>query len=374
MSSDEVVVVANDVIPGMSLPVASPGLRAWGLARGLREHGHRVTLAVDARVVAPAWRRPLPPPRPYDTIIATPAEIGELIRARRPRAVILTNARRFEEMGDLTQSALIYDFFAAKLLELERDQPQESQTLFIERKFAALRQSAGAIVNGVKKLGYVSDLLTRAGRPDLPTAVVNMPVEPYGPSSYRGGPVHVVIAGFIHPWSSPGEWAQAVLPFVKNGSILLHLVVAAHWTGHRTPSVLPPVFSTLAQFDGVRSHGVMEYGDFRRFMAGCHLSIDLFEHNRERELAFVTRSAVALAGGLAVIHVPFTEVSPLIAREDAGWLIQCDDLEGLTAALAAATEHPAVLQQRQAGARALATELEPAAATAPLDALLREVT
>lgn len=373
MTTDEIIVISNDVIPGMSLPVASPGLRAWGLAQGLRSHGHPVTVAVDARVVARAWRRRLPPPRPRDTVVATPPQIGDLIRARKPRAVILSNARRIEELGDITESALIYDFFAAKLLELERDQSGDSLALFLEHKLAALRQSAAVIINGSKKRDYVAELVSRAGRPDIPTAIVNMAADRYGPSSYDEGPVHVVVAGYIHPWSLPGEWAEAVIPFVKDGSIILHLVVAAHWTGHRTPSVLPPIFSSLSQLDGVHSHGVMEYGDFRRFMASCHLSIDLFEHNPERELAFVTRTAVALAGGLAVIHVPFTEVSPLIERADAGWLVDSDDFERLSSVLTAATASPTVLRQKQAGARTLAAELDPAAATAPLHALLKAV-
>jgi hypothetical protein len=374
MRNDEIVVVANDVVPGMSLPVASPGLRAWGLAGGLRRRGRRVTIAVDARVVRRAWRRRgLPPPRQRDTVIASPPQIGDLIRARKPCAVIITNARHFEELGDTGDSALIYDFFAAKMLEFREDAWEGQDTSlaeFRERKLKALRQCAAVIINGAKKLTYVDDWLVQAGCPNTPRAVVNMPVEPYGPSSYAGGPVHVVVAGYIHPWSQPGEWAAAVAPFVRDGSILLHLVVGAHWTGHRRPSVLPRTFASLAALEGVRSHAVMEYGDFRRFMATCHLSLDLFERNPERELAFVTRTAVALAGGLPVIHVPFTEVSPLIERRNAGWLLNCDDLEHLTSVLRAATEDPEALARKQAGARQIASDLDPVNATAPLDELL----
>ena len=114
----------------------------------------------------------------------------------------------------------------------------------------------------------------------------------------------------------------------------------------------------------------MEYGDFRRFLSRCHLSIDLFSRNPERELAFVTRTSVALACGLPAIHVPFTEVSELIRWFDAGWLVESTDLDGLTAALTEATRDPAVLAQKRAGASAVAVELDPPRATAPLDELL----
>jgi hypothetical protein len=378
MKSDEIVIVANDVIPGMSLPVASPGLRAWGLAQGLRCHGHRVTVAVDARVVQRAWgRRKIPPPRPRGTVLATPPAIGDLIRARKPRAVILTNARRFEEIGDTGDSALIYDFFAAKMLELRQDAWEEAHEAslaeFRELKLEALKQSSAVIINGTKKQGYVDDWLKQAGCPNKPKAVVNMPVEPYGPSSYTDGPVHVVIAGYIHPWSHPGEWAEAVTPFVRSGSIVLHLIVGAHWTGHRTPAHLPETFASLTALEGVRSHRVMEYGDFRRFLATCHLSLDLFERNPERELAFVTRTAVSLGGGLAVIHVPFTELSSMIEHRDAGWLLDSHDHERLTSALKAATEDRGTLARKQAGARRIAGDMEPKKVTAPLDVLLSAI-
>jgi hypothetical protein len=375
MTSDEIVVIANDVVPGMSLPVAAPGLRAWGLAHGLRCHGHRVTVAVDARVVARAWDRQFPPPRPRDTILVAPPQMGDLVRTRRPRAVILTNARHIDELGQVGESALIYDFFAPKMLEFQQEEPWEGQVAslaeFRERKLTALRQSAAVIINGAKKQEYVANWLARAGCSDTPTEIVNMPVAPYGPSSYSGGPLHVVIAGYIQSWSYPGEWAEAVTPFIRDGSIILHVIVGAHWSGQRTPAVLPRTFGSLAALDGVRSHGVMEYADFRRFMGSCHVSIDLFERNPERELAFVTRTAVALAGGLPVIHVPFTEVSPLIERADAGWVLECDQIELLTSALKAATEDQATLERKQAGARQVAAELDPANVTAPLDALLR---
>ena len=45
-----VIIISNDVIPGMGLPVAAPGLRAWGLAHGLREHGISVEIVVMSRL------------------------------------------------------------------------------------------------------------------------------------------------------------------------------------------------------------------------------------------------------------------------------------------------------------------------------------
>ena len=50
------------------------------------------------------------------------------------------------------------------------------------------------------------------------------------------------------------------------------------------------------------------------------IAIDLFSLNRERQLAMVTRSVVALSSGKPVIHPRGTEVAALIEQYDAGWL------------------------------------------------------
>ena len=56
MSDPKVVLVANDVVPGMGLPVAAPGLRVFGLGEGLRRHGFEVVTAVDPGGETGDWR------------------------------------------------------------------------------------------------------------------------------------------------------------------------------------------------------------------------------------------------------------------------------------------------------------------------------
>jgi hypothetical protein len=375
VTDGEVIVVSNDVVPWMALPVAAPGLRAWGLAAGLRSFGHSAVLAVDATVVERAWSRGVPPARQRDVVVAAPAQIGDLVRTRRPRAVIITNSNLFDALGDLGDTQIIFDFFAPKVLELEQQQRWEGKADALEaltaRKLRALKASSAVIINGAKKREYVDRWLARAGCADTPTAVVNLPVTPCpAVSRPANGPLHAVIAGYIQPWSHPGEWAEAIVPFIEGGSLVLHLLVGNHWGRRSAQRALPATFGRLASMPGVRSHGVMEYGDFRRFLAGCHLSIDLFSRNPERELAFVTRTAVSLACGLPAIHVPFTEVSELIRGADAGWLVESTDLDGLTAALTEATTDASAFERKRAGARSVATELDPPRATASLHELL----
>jgi glycosyltransferase involved in cell wall biosynthesis len=373
----EVVIIANDVVPGMAGPVAAPGLRAWGLAQGLRSHGYKPLIAVDARVVKTAWPGRVPSPTPHGTLPIAPTQFGELIRSRRPAAVIMTNSNHIDSLSDLAGVPLVYDFFAPKALELaEQADPstRSGELARLEaRKLRGLRASRAVIINGTKKVGYVERWLDRAKNPDVPKAVVNMPLEPTRPMAPDVGPVRIVVSGYLQPWSSPGPWAEAIRPFLATRQAVLHLLIAKHWGGHAARAVLPKMFRDLGSLANVRIHGWMDFLDFRRFLAACHVSLDLFARNPERELAFVTRSAVAISCGLAAVHVPFTEVSELIKRDDAGWLVDGEDVDAIYRVFQEAIGQPELLAQKRAGARIMSSRLEPHEAVAPLVDLLAEL-
>jgi hypothetical protein len=85
----------------------------------------------------------------------------------------------------------------------------------------------------------------------------------------------------------------------------------------------------------------------------------------------VTRTLVAVACGLPVIHVPFTESGLLVERYSAGWLVDGDDGEGVAHAIDTAINEPGALEQRRRGAAALGQDvLSPAMATEPLHHLI----
>jgi glycosyltransferase involved in cell wall biosynthesis len=370
----EVVIIANDVVPGMAGPVAAPGLRAWGLAQGLRSHGYQPLLVVDARVAGNAWPGRVPSPTPRGTLPLDPSLFAPLIRSRRPAAVIMTNSNHIDALGDLTGIPLIYDFFAPKMLELaehaDTSGRARERARLEDRKLRGLRASRAVIVNGAKKVSYVGQWLERAGNAGVPTAVVNMPLEPTESTVPQSGPVRLVVSGYLQPWSTPGPWADAVRPFLATRQAILHLLVANHWGGEGARASLPDMFRSLASLPNVRIHGLMDFSDFRRLLARCHVSLDLFARNPERELAFVTRTAVAISCGLAAIHVPFTEVSELIGQDDAGWLVDSDDADAISQVLHEAIDEPELLHRKRHGARTLSGRLEPQEAVTPLVRLL----
>lgn len=374
-----VLVISNDVVPGMGMPVAAPGLRAWGIAYGLRAHGYGVTTAVIDRSVKLAWRRAVPPPTPIDTFIASSVEIGDFIRTCSPAAVIVTNSNHVHALGNLGNTRLIYDFFAPKMLEMQYEAAGNSRDQRLatlrERKLAALTVSDAVIVNGAKKLEYVHGWLGEAGRGgDVPVEVVNMPVPSRLAEGRQGRQVRAVVSGYIQPWSEPGPWIRALSPLLNSGRLRLDLLIQHHWGQGSGRMSLPDGFMELLEHEEVFAHDGMEFGDFQSFLSTRDLSLDLFSHNDERELAMVTRTIVSLASGLPVVHVPFTECSPLIKGYDAGWLVDGDDPEEVAAVLEAIIDDPDDLAHKRDGARRLAREvIDPAAATCPLTGILEQI-
>lgn len=373
-----VVVIANDVVPGQGVPVAAAGLRAFGLAEGLRAHGFEVTLAVARHIVERTWRRRLPPPAPRGTVAIATRDLARYVATTRPRAVVFTNSHAVDGLGRTPGVRYVYDFFAPKMLELSYRSangfPREELAALRARKLRGLALADAVIVNGAKKVGYVYGWLTQTDRDvrSVPVEVVPMCVPPHLVERPPYRPVRLGVAGYLQPWSPPGPWVQPVLRHVDDGRAQLDLVVAAHWGrigGEPVP--MHPAFGPLLSHPRVEAHTPMRFADFRRFLDEVDVSVDLFEHNLERELAMVTRTVVALASGVPVVHPPFTEVSPYIRDYDAGWLVDPREEAAIDAALEEIVSFPEVLTEKRANARALAVDvLDPKLAVRPLVEIL----
>jgi glycosyltransferase involved in cell wall biosynthesis len=378
-----VLVIANDVVPGMGIPVAAPGLRAWGTALGLRAHGHEVTVLVDERVARIAWdsRRPdVPVPQPRHVVVAPPASATDYVRTQGVEAVIVTNSNHVDVLGDLGDCRLVYDFFAPKMLELAEQAPPDKREVQLarleRRKLAALARSDAVVVNGAKKLDYVRSWLARAGRAELPLRVMPMALPPSPPRPPADGPIQAIVSGYLQPWSQLGSWVHAIRPLLDDGRMNLHVLLGSHWgqRGGAGRLEVPEALREIRAHPAVVDHTELRYADFRELLSRCHLSIDVFARNPERELAMVTRSAVALSCGIPVMHVPFTEVSEIIREYGAGWLVDEDDVPGMEKVLTTVVTDPEALAATRRGAVQVAEQvLEPRAATEQLHELLESL-
>jgi hypothetical protein len=381
VTQPRLILIANDVIPGMGLPVAAPGLRVHGLAQGMLRHGFEVVTAVDRAAVdllVPGGETPM---LPAGTSVVDRAALGEWVAERAPAVAVITNTNQFDRLRPSPGLHLVVDFFAPKMLELacnaERADRVRAMELLRERKLRAITAAEGFIVNGAKKMPYFLGWLLQAGKDPLttPLEVVLMGVpEHFSPPGPAAAGVRFLVAGYLQGWSVPGPWLDRLVGRLDPPRVMLDLLLPAHWGRRRAAGAGEGRLAALAGRPGVTRHGLMPYDEFLGLMGRADVAVDLFERTLEREYAVVTRTVLALACGVPVVHPPFTELSPLVAAHDAGWLVDPADPEGVDAVFEEIAGRPEVVAAKAAGARRLWREaLDPEVTTAPLARLARRL-
>jgi hypothetical protein len=378
-----VIFVANDIVPGCGLPVAAPGLRVHGLAAGLAARGHPVTTVIARGPLDRQWKAPVPAPMPPDTLALHGAQLADYLRAQAPAVVVLTNANQVDRLPEEDGNRYVLDFFAPKLLELVYEggadgaYPVAELREHRERKLRGIARADGFIVNGRKKLPYFLAWIMQTDRDvrTVPFEHVGMclPAGFTGPASEPGrGPTRFAIAGYLQGWSVPGPWLRGLRPHLEAGTCTVDAMLPEHWGG--ASGFANPELQALVETGAVSLHASMTFAEFRRFLDARDVVLDLFERTRERELAVVTRTIVALCGGKPVVHPPFTEVSPLIEEFSAGWLVDPGDEQAVARTLAEIVGNPGAVAARAEGARALwAAQLDPAVAVRGLERVIEQI-
>jgi hypothetical protein len=379
-----VIFVSNDVVPGCGVPVAAPGLRVHGLAEGMAARGYEVTVIVARGPLARQWQGDTPAPMAQGTVALHVEHIGAYVRAQSPAVVVLTNANQIDRLPEGDGNRCVVDFFAPKLLELvyEGDKdgsyPVSELRVLRERKLRAIERADGFIVNGTKKLPYFLAWIMQTDRDvrTLPFEQVGMclPAAFSDRSGERGdGPVRFAMAGYLQGWSVPGAWLRALSPHLEADRCTLDAMMPEHWGG--ASGFANPELARLVSSHSITIHHAKTFSAYQRFLGECDVVLDLFDRTRERELAVVTRTVAALSCGRPVVHPPFTEVSPLIAEFDAGWLIDPAQEHEVARVLDEVVGDRDAIARKAANARRLwAEHLDPSVAVQGLVRVIDQIT
>ena len=379
MVDEKVFILSNDVVPSLGMPVAAPGLRAFGLAEGLRANGVKVKTLVTRGFTDRQWLRfgrSVPHPTAPHAEVVSARRLARYLETNAPAVAVLINSNQVDHLRPIRGVRYVLDFFAPKMLETlyqhGEGYPRDELAALRRRKIQAIELADAFIVNGKKKLPYFLAWMLQADRDvrTLPVEVVNMcaPVSFSGEAGPVGSGVRFAVAGYLQSWSTLGSWVKVVERQLERPGMRLDLLLPWHWGGaaersHESRADL----DRLERNGSVTTHGPMTYSEFQALLSKIDVSIDLFQHNLEREYAMVTRSVISLACGVPVIHPPFTEVSPMIAEYDAGWLLDPPDTKALEDVIGGILDDPDVVRRKKENARALASEvLDPAVAVKPL--------
>lgn len=381
-----ILIVPNERLPRKAQPASGPGLRALHLAIGLSENGHDVMVAVPALPSGFSESAPKTGCILFEGINEVPISLERLpdfIRVRRPDVVIFTNYNNFQYIlakgarVDIGRTKVIYDFFAPRILEQYsgRQLGEAELRAESERKCAALRAADAVILNGSRKAGYLTSWLTMAGA-SLETPVVQAPFcVPVAPRPAKSEPQKksghkIVVSGNRHAWAENRLAIVDLLPKVQdlNWSIV-HIGAPKFRLLHETRQSYLTWYSNGA----IESHESLDLSEFISVLQQADIALDVFQTTRERELAYIIRTAVALSTGLPVIHPRNTELGDVIHNAGAGWTYDTEN--EIFAILDWINACPADLVRRTANAQVLArARLNPRASTAEAASLVHALT
>ena len=371
--------ISNDIVPGLGMPVAAPGLRAFGLTAGLRTNGVNAKTVILRGSADGQWLRfgkSIPHPTAPDTEVVSPRKLVRYLESHAPAVVVLINSNQVDYVKPIEGIRYVLDFFAPKMLEMlyqhGEGYPADELARLRQRKIRAIQLADAFIVNGKKKVPYFLAWTLQADRDirRLPMEVVNMCVPLHMSESVRVDEdgIRFAVAGYLQSWSTLGSWVEVLESRLERPGVKLDLLTPWHWGGGvgRT-HVSKGDLDRIGAQPSVTTHGTMNFSNFQKFLSGVDVTIDLFQHNLEREYAMVTRSIVSLACGTPVIHPPFTEVSSMIEEYDAGWIVDPQDTKTLGRIFDEVIEDRDAVVRKTKNARTLASSIiDPAVAIEPL--------
>jgi glycosyltransferase involved in cell wall biosynthesis len=349
-----VLVLTTEPLPLPGLPATGAGLRAWGLAQGLRAAGLEVTLLMPADAAATfapqsaegearsaeiihsinpksAIRNPHSAfhiPHSAFPWVGTfrRAALPEAVRAHAPDVIVLQHWGLARDLGEVAVPLAI-DLAGPHLLE-RRLWGSPDPEADLGEKLDALRRADFLTASGERQRLYFLPYLGLAGwdlaRPGLlPVIPFSMQPAP-APSPPRGD--RLVYGGFFLPWQDPTlvlGAALAALDRAGRGELLF--IGGAHPRVDVARGRFDALLERLARHPRVRLLEPMSFDRYQALLAEGGVALDLMAPNLERELAYTTRTVVYLATGLPVIHDDYSELGELIAAAGAGWTFDPTD-------------------------------------------------
>ena len=366
------LVLTTEPLPFPGLVTTGAGLRAWGLARGLESAGISVEVVMpDDHLdgLDPRQRTALEPHcffRP---------ELTEFVRKRSPDVIVLQHWGLMRELG-YVDCPLAIDLAGPHLLE-RRFWGSRSPENDRAEKIEALRRGDFVTCSGRTQRLYFLPFLEQAGfdvtDPNL-CPVIPFSANPTFPPEGERDPACFVYGGMFLPWQDPTRALVTLLDTLGAvGHGRLRFFGGAHPTVDVSHGRLDALIERLGVHRSVEMCGLRPFDQLVADYCRAGVALDLMERNAERELAFPTRTVIYLWCGLPVIHSDYSDLAPLIARYDAGWVLDPADADGLREAIKMILREPTVVQKKGQNARRLVAEqLTWDKTIAPLAAWCRE--
>lgn len=334
------------------------GLRAWGLAHGLKAKGFDVLLATPLEG-SQSIEQSRNPALDNQVQFFTRDKLKKVLDNFNPDVIIMQHWGLAYALPDKLAVPLILDLAGPHLLERKywgnRDAARDRA-----EKIRALRSADYIICGGEIQRRYFYPFLTEAGY-HLP--IDEIPVIPFSPppvAPVRPGTPNqnftLVYGGAFLAWQNPEKplrWLLEVMDELGAGRLLFY--------GGSHPSLDASAGRFIGLFNVLQKHPRVEMRGWKSFdtlceeyATECHVALDLMERNEERELAYTTRTLIYMYCGLPVIYNNYSEVSQLIERTRSGWTLDPDDETGFKDLVRDIILHPEKIETLGRNAQAAA--------------------
>src|SRR5215813_1811925 len=287
-ASRSILIISPDLPPTAGRPTSGAGLRAWGLAQGLRSRGHDVVIAIpDTTAAAFEWSAD-------ETMVVFPGhELDRFVRDRCPDVVVFQHWLLAAELRAEYRYTVI-DFHGPLLLETLFRQGAEVRELF-GRKVKAFSRAHFFTCAGERQKQYFLAWLLMAGF-DLrfmPIEVIpfSLPPEPLE-HEYPEEP-QFVFGGHFLPWQNPALGLEVLVDELESlGAGHLWLFGGYHtWVETGTLPAFERVRGLLASSARATVSPPLEHAGLLERYRRMSVAWDLMPYNSERGMAFTSRTA-----------------------------------------------------------------------------------
>ena len=319
------------MIPVPNLSVSGGGLRAWGLGEGLKSKGHEVIYSIPRKIAEAKNLSGELLDYAYQ-----PENLRKIIRKIVPDVIL------FEQWGlatylKKTNIPVVIDLHGSLIIE-NYFRKHRGLHNNIAAKIKTLVKADYIICPSERQKNYFIPWLMLSGFPvdEDSIAVVPVSFSPDLPERDLSNELTFIFSGGLWPWINPFPALKIVAEQVKshrNGRLKIFsqkpdirtvLPKDAFGTGHISD------IEHLKNINGVDIRQFIPHETLLKEYRKASVAVDIYQWNRERDLAFSTRTIEFLWSGLPVIHAEYSEISDYIRKYQAGWCLDPNDVESIS--------------------------------------------
>jgi len=246
-------------------------------------------------------------------------EIPKIIEALQPDLIIVCVSELMQYIPEKIDACVILDLFAHRFTESLFENVDLSTDMFL--RLDMLRKADYFIVNSSRQRDFVYSILILAGLEDIinrvliiPHIVLNRPLERKIPDE----PVFVA-GGFRWPWADDRSYINLLSQILEKNNRGKIRIYGGRFA---LESRIRDTDYGYNSSPRIEQMGLLPYVALLSEYSKASAGILCFEENIERYFSFSFRSVDYLFSGLPVVINDFIQLSELIKKYDAGWVVK----------------------------------------------------